>query len=71
MTNQLIMVYSKMTKAVLNVERKKKSLALPGSFFAAKLQTDRMRYSMSRAVRPIAASSWVLPRCLRLLMTTL
>lgn len=60
-----------MTKTVRRVDKKKKSLALDGYFFAAYVHTPLIRYSMTNAVRPTAASSLVRPRCFRVLMMTL
>jgi hypothetical protein len=59
-----------MTKAVRSVEMKNIIFCFWGNFFAANLHADRMAYSKKSAERPIAASSFVLGRPLRVLMTT-
>ena len=45
---------------------KKNCLLRDGYRLAAKLQAERMRYNMANAVNPIAASSCVRPKCLRM-----
>lgn len=65
------MVYSKITKAVRRVEMKKYVFWRCGCFLAMKVQANLMRYSIVKAVRPIAASSLVLGRYLRVSMKTL
>ena len=60
LTKKLIRVYSKMTKAVRKVARKKKVFLLFGYRRAAKLHALRMMYSIASALKPMAAFRSVL-----------
>lgn len=49
---------------------KNQSFFLFACFFAMKLQKERMAYSMNKALKPMAASSFVRGRALRVSMMT-